>query len=247
MNELQVLDTREVLNKQFTIYGNIDNPLFLAKDVAKWIEYDVSSAGKMLNCVDDDEKLVGTIFRSGQNRDMWFLTEDGLYEVLMQSRKPIAKQFKKQVKVILKQIRKTGGYISLSATDDEITIMSKAHQILERTLAEKNNLLATRTRQLAIAQPKANMYDKLMSAEGYYSFNVVAKELGIGRNKLMALLRSKDILFRDGYSNIAYQKYCNQGYFVVKHSIGKNGIPCGVTKVTPKGLEFLYKVVNNVA
>lgn len=64
----------------------------------------------MLSAIDDDEKLTSTIYRSGQNREMWFLTEDGVYEVLMQSRKPIAKQFKKQVKAILKQIRKTGHY-----------------------------------------------------------------------------------------------------------------------------------------
>ncbi|MEC3570993.1 Bro-N domain-containing protein [Bacillus thuringiensis] len=47
----------------------------------------------MLNNVDEDEKLTYTIHNSGQNREMWFLNEDGLYEVLMQSRKPIAKQF----------------------------------------------------------------------------------------------------------------------------------------------------------
>lgn len=105
MNDLQVIKETEVLNKNFKIYGNTDNPLFLAKDVAEWIEYDLSSVSKLVNMVDDDEKLNGTIFLSGQNREMWFLTEDGLYEVLMQSRKPIAKQFKKQIKTILKELR----------------------------------------------------------------------------------------------------------------------------------------------
>ena len=62
--------------------------------------------------VEEDEKLNGTIFLSGQNREVTFLTEDGLYEVLMQSRKPIAKEFKKQVKEILKSIRKHGGYLT---------------------------------------------------------------------------------------------------------------------------------------
>lgn len=55
---------------------------------------------RMVNLVDGDEKLKRTIYVSGQNREMWFLTEDGLYEVLMQSRKPIAKAFKKEVKKI---------------------------------------------------------------------------------------------------------------------------------------------------
>lgn len=66
-----------------------------------------------MNTVDEDEKLTHTIYASGQNRKMWFLTENGLYEVLMQSRKPIAKQFKKQVKEILKSIRKHGAYMNL--------------------------------------------------------------------------------------------------------------------------------------
>ena len=62
----------------------------------------------MMRTVDDNEKLIQTMFVSGQNREMWFLTEDGLYEVLMQSRKPIAKEFKREVKQILKTIRKHG-------------------------------------------------------------------------------------------------------------------------------------------
>ena len=64
--------------------------MFLAKDVAEWIEYDVSSLNKLVNTVDEDEWLGGTLFRSGQNRQVWMLTESGLYEVLMQRRKPIA-------------------------------------------------------------------------------------------------------------------------------------------------------------
>ncbi len=64
----------------------------------------------MLNNVDEDEKLTYVIHNSGQNREMWFLTEDGLYEVLMQSRKPIAKAFKKEVKKILRSVLTTLDY-----------------------------------------------------------------------------------------------------------------------------------------
>ena len=109
--ELNVFHEQEVLGKGFKVYGDSESPLFLAKDVAEWIEY-AGRTGQLLNTVEDDEKLTHTIYASGQNREMWFLTEEGLYEVLMQSRKPIAKQFKKQVKQILKTLRKTGGYIS---------------------------------------------------------------------------------------------------------------------------------------
>ena len=103
--ELNVFHEQEVLGKGFKVYGDSESPLFLAKDVAEWIEY-AGRTGQLLNTVEDDEKLTHTICASGQNREMWFLTEEGLYEVLMQSRKPIAKQFKKQVKQILKTLRK---------------------------------------------------------------------------------------------------------------------------------------------
>ena len=118
-NELLLLNEQKVLGKKFRVYGTTDNPLFMAKDVATWIEYSQRSDGsyrttEMLSTVDDDEKV--KIHTTANNisggSDTWFLTEDGLYKVLMQSRKPIAKQFKKKVKEILKTLRKTGGYIS---------------------------------------------------------------------------------------------------------------------------------------
>lgn len=110
MNELKLINEQEILGKQFKVYGTLDNPLFLAKDVAEWIEH--SNATEMVRGIDEEEKLNSTIFSAGQNREMTFLTEDGVYEVLMQSRKPIAKQFKKKVKEILRALRQNGGYIS---------------------------------------------------------------------------------------------------------------------------------------
>lgn len=100
-----------IFGEEFNIYGNIEDPLFLAVDVAALIEYEVDKTHQMLNLVDDNEKLTDTIYRSGQNREMWFITEYGLYELLMQSRKPLAKKFKLVIKNILKQIR-LGTYVS---------------------------------------------------------------------------------------------------------------------------------------
>lgn len=104
------------------MFGTPEDPLFLARDVAEWIDYSKRPDGsyrmdKMLQSVESEEKfryLVPAQNMSGYlrpNQEYWFLTEDGLYEVLMQSRKPKAKEFKKEVKKILKSIRKTGGYV----------------------------------------------------------------------------------------------------------------------------------------
>lgn len=102
---VQPLKEVEVVGQSFIIYGTPEEPLFKAKDVATFIGH--SDVSMMMQTVDDDEKLTQTMFVSGQNRNVWMLTENGLYEVLMQSRKPTAKLFKKGVKKILREIRFT--------------------------------------------------------------------------------------------------------------------------------------------
>lgn len=190
MEDLKVLDEREVLGKEFKMYGTKENPLFLAKDVANWIEH--THTTRMLERVDEDEKLNGIIVHAGQKREMTFLTEDGLYEVLMQSRKPIAKAFKKEVKQILKQIRMTGGYIPTTQEDDEETILAKAFLIAQRTIEKKNKLIEEMT-------PRVNWFDKFMSSEGLYTSTQVAKVLHISSAKrLNTILNEEKIIYRQG-------------------------------------------------
>ena len=102
---INILETIKIQGHDLDIYGTKEEPLFLAVEVAKLIDYSVGKTGQMLDCVDPNEKLTTTIYRSGQRREMWFLTEYGLYEVLMQSRKPVARRFKSSVKRILKDLR----------------------------------------------------------------------------------------------------------------------------------------------
>lgn len=141
MRELIVIDERVVFEKKFRVYGDFENPLFLARDVAEWIEYDKEKVGQMLNTIDNDEKMTSPIYYSGQVRNMWFVTEDGLYEVLMQSRKPIAKQWKKKVKEILKEIRKTGTYTRPLTSAEQLLAQAQLMVDMENRLniLEKNN------------------------------------------------------------------------------------------------------------
>lgn len=112
---IAVLRKTEFLGKTLTVFGTIAFPLFLAKEVAEWLEH--SNARMMLQCVDDDEKqCVKNPYALKGQQEQWFLTEYGLYEVLMQSRKPIAKEFKKGVKAILKEIRQQGYYAAPNMT-----------------------------------------------------------------------------------------------------------------------------------
>lgn len=168
MNELKVLNEQEVLGKQFRVYGTAEEPLFLAKDVAEWIEYDTSSVHKMLANVDDDEKVRKNVPTLGGTQESWCLTENGLYEVLMQSRKPIAKQFKKEVKEILKTIRKHGIYATDNVIDNILNNPDFGIELLTK-LKEERAARVEAERKNAI----------LMHVNKTYTITEIAKELGL--------------------------------------------------------------------
>lgn len=79
---LTVINEQEVLGKHFRIFGTIDNPLFLAKDVAGWIEYDVSSINKMLNNIDDDEKVRKNVPTPAEYKNHGLLMKMGFMKFL---------------------------------------------------------------------------------------------------------------------------------------------------------------------
>ncbi|MBO0995929.1 BRO-N domain-containing protein [Bacillus sp. SD088] len=115
---VELLDKKEVLGKELDFYGTTDDPLFLAKDVAEWIEH--SDVSKMVKMIDEDEKVRKNVPTLGGLQESWFLTEDGLYEVLMLSRKPVAKQMKKEIKIILKELRVNGVVVSDQASYEQV-------------------------------------------------------------------------------------------------------------------------------
>ena len=186
-------ETFTILDKEFKIYNTIEEPLFLAKDVAEWIDYDKTSINKMLNTVDEDEKLNGTLFLSGQNRKVWFLTEAGVYEVLMQSRKPIAKQFKKEVKQLLKKLRLEQFIIDENINKENLNKLNKAVEELNRI----KGLLVDTTGY---------------SGNDYIRLDIIAKEWGDKENininelALVELMRKHRWIDKEGnlYDKIKY-------------------------------------------
>ncbi len=257
MNEIQVLQRTTLLGKELTVYGNAENPLFLAKDVAEWIEYDVSSLNKLVNTVDEDERLVGTLFRSGQNRQVWMLTENGLYEVLMQSRKPIAKQFKKGVKAILKEIRTKGGYMAVKSDDTPEEIMAKAillaNSTIERqkerisVLETEKNLVEEQNRLMA---PKAAYFDNVLQSEGLITTNIIANELGMSAKKLYKILKDLGVLYNQNGVYMLYAKYRGLGYDKYRtHTYTSDTTGMQVAKQylcwTQLGRKFILDLVNS--
>jgi len=261
-NEVQVIENREVLGKDFRIYGTKENPLFLAKDVAEWIEYTKTKQGwydvsAMLRIIDEDEKLkIRTTINNPSGSEMWFLTEDGLYEILMQSRKPIAKQFKKEIKKILKEIRLTGGYLPVNENDTEADIMAKALIIAQNKIKLKEKELEQANKQNKqlkdIAekhQEKAEAYTTMFDKKGF-TVKSVANALGIeglGQNNLFKYL-SKIGWATKNSPREPMQTALNNGYVT--------GIPCSPKKgystpcytkiiLTEKGIRKLHKKLIN--
>ncbi len=187
MNVLQVIEQREILGKQLTMYGNFEEPLFLAKEVAEWIDYAKRSdgsyqVGQMLQTIDDDEKIFTVNNVNG--REMWFLTEDGLYEVLMQSRKPIAKQFKKEVKTLLKNIRKgmfSQNYISgtspYSIQDIVKETICQVVPVIIQELEDKSEREKYAERELEKLEMKVKRRIERLLYSGKHSYTGISKIL----------------------------------------------------------------------
>ena len=230
-NEIQVLKQTELLGRRLTVYGTAQEPLFLAKDIAEWIEH--SNPAAMLNTVDDDEKGIRIVYTLGGDQKVNVLTEDGLYEVLMQSRKPIAKQFKKGVKQILKEIRTTGGYIATQVNETPEMIMARALKVAEHTieehekkmkaLAEENEAQKRINKQLeADTQMKAEEIKKLtpdadyarqtLTAVNTWNTNIIAKEMGMSAVTLNQHLQRLGIQYKQHKVWILSAKYQGKGY-----------------------------------
>jgi len=247
------ISTAPIFDRNFPIYGTIEEPYFRAKDVAEWIDYDTSSLNKMLAGVDEGEKVRKNLPTPSGIQDVWFVSEDGLYEMLFLSRKPKAKMFKKGVKEALKQIRKTGGYIPMSVDDTPEELMAKALLVAKNTMdlqkqrlqeqEGKIKLLEEENKELA---PKADYTDKVLQSDTTYTHTQMAKDLGF-RSVNVFLQRCKEdgILFKMSDTWMPYAKYADKGYTDTRtayYTKANNQIGTRIGTVwTEEGRMFLHK------
>lgn len=230
------INTSIVLGKEFNIYGTFDEPLFLAKDVASWIEH--SNPRMMLQSIDDDEKVVSNVYTLGGEQEAWFLTENGLYEVLMQSRKPIAKEFKKEVKKILHELR-TNGVVDLrNAPSYQIKDPIKR---AERWIEEQKE-----QQRLALdAEEKEKHIQLLVHNSKTYTTSEIAKELGFSSaSKLNLLLFDKHIQYKVNNTWVLYSNYSDKGLTSVKQQILDSGKIIYDRRWTGDGRDFIINLLN---
>ena len=222
-NPIKVLKQTELLGHQFSVYGTAEEPLFLAKEIAECIEH--SDVSTMMRSVDKEDKLTQTMFVSGQNREVWMLTEDGLYEVLMQSRKPIAKQFKSGVKEILKTIRKTGGYIATTNEDTPEEIMAKALLVAQDTIKRKEErmkqleaeseqqriTIELQDSEIRKSAPKVDYYDRHLQSVNTQTSTQVAKQIGMDAPKLHKKLKEIGFIYKQSDQWMLHSPYSTWG------------------------------------
>lgn len=267
-NPIQVLSETELLGHKFTVYGTAENPLFLAKEVAECIDYAKRSNGSynttmMLQSVDEEEKVANIVDTLGGNQQVWFLTEDGLYEVLMQSRKPIAKEFKKGVKEILKTIRKTGGYLATKQDDTPEEIMARALTIAQATLAKREERLKQleaeteqqqvtieiQTEEIKKAAPKVNYYDNHLQSVNALTATQIAKEIGMSAEKLNSKLKELGIQFKQSGQWLLKSPYDKWGMHETRTNIFTsergNTHTNTYTVWTQKGRRFIIALYEN--
>ena len=244
MEELQVFEQRSVLGQELKIYGTQEEPLFLAKDIATWIGH--SNRTMMVNNVDEDEKVVRNAYTLGGMQEQWFLTEDGMYEVLMQSRKPIAKAFKKKVKEILKDIRKHGMYATEQTIDSMLNDPDTAIQLLQNYKEEKNRRAIAELKVKEL-EPKAAYYDLILSNTSLITIGSIAKDYGMTAQAMNKLLHGLKVQYKQSNQWLLYAKYQAEGYVssdpaVITHTDGTTSVRMS-TKWTQKGRKFLYKLL----
>lgn len=213
----------------------VDNELwFIAADVCNilGIANPTDAVNKQLEPFEKARLNLG--LRGGKTN---VISESGFYTLVLRSRKDVAKPFRLWVtSEVIPQIRKTGGYIPVTSQDDDLTIMARAHQILERTIAQKDKIIAE-------LQPKADTYDMIMDTNGTFSMNQVAKQVGMGEYHLFAYLRGKKVLFYQGTDNVPYERFRKNGCFKVVDTVSPDGKSHSTTRVTQKGLDYICKII----
>ena len=223
-------------------------PWFVGKDVAEKLGY-AKPRNAISNHVDDEDKGVAPIQGDlGGTQEMTIINESGLYSLILKSKLPEAKQFKRWVtSEVLPSIRKDGGYISISNEMSDEEIMAKALVVAQKTIERKNLELQEQKKIILEQQPKVEFYDDVAGSKDAVAMKEVAKVLGIkgmGRNKLFKFLRDKKILDRN---NMPYQEYVDREYFrVIEQRYNTNNGDIKITFTTlvyNKGIEYIRKLL----
>lgn len=254
MNELQIFKNSE-FGEIRTVADKVNNVWFCGNDVAKALGYE-RGAKAISDHVDTEDRHEVPIQDSiGRMQKTAFINESGLYALVLSSKLPDAKKFKRWVtSEVLPSIRKNGGYIAgqESLSDDEL--MAKALLVAQNKIAERDSIIAENQKQIEQMKPKQIFADAVSASHTSILIGDLAKlicqnGIQIGQKRLFEWMRQNGYLIKYGASrNMPMQKYIEQGLFEIKESSVQN--PDGsvritrTTKVTGKGqVYFVNKFI----
>ncbi|MEX1497661.1 phage antirepressor KilAC domain-containing protein [Enterococcus sp. C65] len=234
MNTPQIFNFEQ--NEVRTILVN-DEPYFVGKDVASVLGYS-NTKDALSRHVDLEDKTGSRITTSGQSREMIIINESGLYSLILKSKLPKAKKFKRWVtSEVLPTIRKTGSFTNVPQN------FAQALR-LAADLEEKNQLLE---QQIAEYEPKISYLDTILSSTDTVATSQIAADYGMSAIALNKLLNELGVQHKVSGQWILYRKHMNQGY--TKSHTSEIPKADGGTKVvmntkwTQKGRVFIYNLL----
>lgn len=221
-------------------------PWFVAADVCKALE--LGNPSMTVERLDADEKGISSIDTLGGKQRMAIINEPGLYSVILCSRKPEAKAFKRWIThEVIPAIRKYGGYMTKSLLEQVLENPNLIYEFARRMLAEqqKNERLK---QELDRAKPKPDYYDAFIHPESCTNIRATAKELKVPEKMFTAFLIRKRYLYRAPSGGLMpYAKAADDGLFFVKDYIAVNGHQGVYTLVTPKGKALFLSMLGEIA
>ena len=250
-NEIRKFDFKGAALR--TLTDEAGEPWFVAKDVCDVLGY--TNASKAINDhVDQEDKLNNESLSSLGQRGGWLVNESGLYSLVLSSKLPTAKEFKRWVThEVLPQIRKTGGYIPTSESDSDEDIMARAVLVAQKTIERKNQQIAAQQTRIDELQPKASMWDNFVDIPDVLSVGNSAKLLSnlgrpIGRKTLFSWLEHNGWVFRENGHWSARQNRIDAGHLVMvppkTHGTHRDGTTFSfapTVKITRKGLGLIAR------
>ena len=219
-------------------------PWLVGKDVAEALGY-TNPQKAIRDHVDEEDKGVNDSFTPGGTQTLVVINESGLYSLVLSSKLPTAKKFRRWVtSEVLPSIRKHGAYMTPQTLQAAILNPDTMIQLCQQLKSEqnKNAVLTAANSQLAvdkqIMQPKVDYFDELVDRNLLTSFRETAKELGIKPKAFVDWLLSKKYIYRDQKGKLMPYEGKNNGLFEVKECFNEKTQWGGVqTLITPKGRE----------
>lgn len=250
MSELQIFKNAEFGSiRTLQINGE---PYFVGRDVAEILGYS-NSRKALADHVDEEDKGVTKCDTLGGTQEMTVINESGLYSLILSSKLPTARKFKRWVtSEVLPTIRRHGVYAvdEVLANPDmliEALLQLKAEREINQALKET---VAVQNQQIVEMKPKASYYDVVLNCKDLVAISVIAKDYGWSANRMNQYLHQKGVQYKQGNKIwLLYQKYAEMGYTNTKtHSYpGNDGTMHTAvhTYWTQQGRLFIYELLKS--